>query len=87
MTDDRLNELMSPQPSIEVRSLANNPDYVKCPRCWHYTHEGLENHDNLCDRCCLVLMENFPNFSETPAIIKNWESQKQKYFTKLVNMQ
>ena len=79
MTDERLNELMAPQPSIVVRSLANNPDYVKCPRCWHYTHEGLHNHDSLCDRCSLVMMKAWPDHEETAKIKANWEAQKKNW--------
>ena len=69
MTDERLNELMSPQPTVVVRSLANDPNYVKCPRCWHYTHEGLHNYDNLCDRCCNVLVNHWPNHESVPRIL------------------
>lgn len=51
---------------------------LKCPRCWHY-HHVKENHDNLCDRCCLVMMADFPDHEETPAIVKAWEAQQRKY--------
>ena len=68
MTDERLNELMSPQPSVVVRSLANDSNYIKCPRCWHYTHEGLSNFDNLCDRCCNVLISAWPDHESVPHI-------------------
>lgn len=76
MTDDRLNALFSPQPTVIVESLANDPDYTKCPRCWHYTHEGLKNHDGLCDRCCLTMMESWPDHPATPLIKEAWEAQK-----------
>ena len=29
---------------------------VKCPRCRHF-HPFVDNFDNLCDRCCKVLLE------------------------------
>ncbi len=79
MTDDRMNELMCPQPSVVVRSLANNPDYVKCPRCWHYTHEGLHNHDGLCDRCCNVMIDAYPEHEATAKIKANFEAQIKKW--------
>jgi hypothetical protein len=60
---------------VEVNSLANNPDYVKCPRCWHYTHSGLSNHDCLCDRCCRILIDAWPNHESVPHIIENWRKQ------------
>lgn len=51
---------------------------VKCPRCWHY-HGVRENHDSLCDRCCLVLIDRFPDFDETPKVKASLEAQKEKY--------
>jgi len=55
-------------------------DGLKCPRCWHY-HYVRENHDNLCDRCCLVMMSDFPDHAETPAITEKWQAQREKYLT------
>ena len=60
---------------VVVDSLANNPDYVKCPRCWHYTHSGLSNYDCLCDSCCRVMIDAWPNHAATPHIIENWRKQ------------
>jgi hypothetical protein len=68
MGDEQYEALMCPQPTIVALSLANNPDYTKCPRCWHYTHEGLHNHDGLCDRCCSVLLDVWPDHEATQAI-------------------
>lgn len=70
MTDEQYEQLSSPQPTAIVRSLANDPDYTKCPRCWHYTHEGLHNHDGLCDRCCRVLIDHYPNHESVAHILK-----------------
>jgi hypothetical protein len=83
MTDAHLKALMSPQPTIVALSLVDNPDYVKCPRCWHYTHEGLHNHDNLCDRCCNVLLSDFPDHESIPHIKESRERQKQQFTTEL----
>jgi len=45
---------------IRVRSLKGDPNYCKCPRCWHY-HTDLDNYDKLCERCCCVLLEAWPD--------------------------
>lgn len=68
MTDAQYEALLCPQPTCVVLSLVNNPDYTKCPRCWHYTHEGLHNHDGLCDRCCRVLLDHWPDHESVPHI-------------------
>lgn len=68
MTDEQYAALMSPMPTVVVKALQNDPNYVKCPRCWHYTHEGLHNHDNLCDRCCHVLLNAWPDHPSVPHI-------------------
>ena len=73
MTDEQYEQLSSRQPTFAVRSLANDPDYTKCPRCWHYTHEGLHNHDGLCDRCCRVLIDHHPNHESVAHILKRRE--------------
>jgi hypothetical protein len=70
MTDEQYEQLSSLQPTVVVRSLANDPDYTKCPRCWHYTHEGLHNHDGLCDRCCRVLIDHYPNHESVAHILE-----------------
>jgi len=68
MTDAQYEALLCPQPTCVVLSLVNNPDYIKCPRCWHYTHEGRHNHDGLCDRCCRVLLDHWPDHESVPHI-------------------
>lgn len=64
---------------IIVTSLANDPNYAKCPRCWHYTHEGIENYDGLCDRCCRVLADNFPDHPAVPHMKAAINAQCKKY--------
>jgi hypothetical protein len=78
MTDEKYKELSYPQPTFVVRSLRDNPDYIKCPRCWHYTHEGLHNHDGLCDRCCNVLIESWPDHESIPHIKQRRAKPKEK---------
>jgi hypothetical protein len=76
---DREYEAMaSPLPRVIVTSLRDDPNYVKCPRCWHY-HTVKENHDCLCDRCSKVMVENWPDHPATPAIVANLEAQRAKY--------
>jgi hypothetical protein len=58
---------------FRISSLKDNPDYKKCPRCWNYTHEGLHNFDGLCNRCCLVLLHDFPNHEVTQLLKKHNE--------------
>jgi hypothetical protein len=62
---------------VEVEPLAGNPDYCKCPRCWHYTHAGLLNYDGLCDRCCRTLIDRYPDHESVPHIVDNWDKQKE----------
>ena len=76
MTNEQYEELFCPQPTVVVRSLANDPNYTKCPRCWHYTHEGTHNHDGLCDRCINVLREDYPNDPRTIAALKKRQEYK-----------
>lgn len=78
MTDERFYELMG----VSVVSLKDSPDHVKCPRCWHYTHEGQHNHDGLCDRCCNVLLSDFPEHESIPHIKASREAQKQRWTVK-----
>jgi len=76
---DREYEAMaSPLPRVIVTSLRDDPNYGKCPRCWHY-HTVKENHDCLCDRCSKVMVENWPDHPATPAIVANLEAQRAKY--------
>jgi hypothetical protein len=63
MTDEQYEAL-----TVGVQSLAASPDHTKCPRCWHYTHEGLSNYDGLCDRCCNVLLTAWPDHASVPHI-------------------
>lgn len=57
-----------------VTSLKGNQNYAKCPRCWRYVHEGIYNHDNLCDRCCNVLISI--NHESKQAILLSYQNQR-----------
>lgn len=70
--------LMSPHQTIVARSIAADPNYVKCPRCWHY-HTVLLNYDALCDRCCQVILEGFPDHASVPFIRANQEAQRRHF--------
>jgi len=78
MTDTQYEALSCPQPTALVQSLMSDPDYTKCPRCWHYTHEGLHNHDGLCDRCCNVLVAAWPDHESVPHIKEKWSGHEQR---------
>ena len=78
MTDTQYEALSCPQPTALVQSLMSDPDYTKCPRCWHYTHEGLHNHDGLCDRCCRVLVDAWPDHESVPYIKEKWSGHEQR---------
>lgn len=40
---------------------------VKCPRCWK-VHRVEVNFDHLCDRCCEVILEDYPEHESVPGI-------------------
>jgi hypothetical protein len=42
--------------------------HPKCPRCYRHTPEGHFNFDHLCDRCCTVILDLFPNHWSVPDI-------------------
>ena len=48
---------------------------VKCPRCWHY-HYVSYNFDYLCDRCCYVILENFPDHESVAEILEAYRQQR-----------
>src|SRR3990167_4378196 len=61
----------------------NGPDEstrgaVKCPRCWRY-HLMAMNFDYLCDWCCRVLLDDFPNHESVPHILEAYAKQREKY--------
>ena len=70
--------LMCPQPSCVVKSLALDPRYSKCPRCWHY-HAVQGQFDNLCDRCCNVLVTAWPDHESVPHILKSRKDQLREF--------
>ena len=76
--DAECEALMSPLPSVVVRSLRDDPDWVKCPRCWHY-HTIKDNYDHLCDRCCLALIEGWPDHPSTPHIVALRAAQQSQF--------
>lgn len=72
--------LMSPMVTAIARSLRDDLNYIKCPRCWHM-HTVLLNYDGLCDRCCSVLIEAWPNHESAPFIIASRDAQ-QRHFSR-----
>jgi hypothetical protein len=65
---------------IEVRLtvIVKKHTGVKCPRCWH-RHHLYDNYDNLCDRCCHVIIEDFPHHESAPFIVEAYEKQAVKH--------
>ena len=75
---DKDYEKLANGPHVHIESLSNNPDWVKCPRCWHY-HTILLNHQGLCDRCCWVLLTAWPNDDLAIGVLDNWKRQDAYY--------
>ena len=65
--------------NVTVESLAKTEGYVKCPRCWHYTHEGVHNPETLCDRCCTAMVEGWPDDPIVPEIIESRRKQRELF--------
>lgn len=63
---------------IQVESLKDDPNYVKCPRCWNY-HAVKENFDGLCDRCWPVLLKDYPDHWSVKGIKESIKAQRVKY--------
>ena len=67
--------------SVSVEDCADL-GYVKCPRCWKWTAEGRFNYDNLCDRCCQVLVSDHPQHESVPHILAAFKVQAERWGTK-----
>jgi hypothetical protein len=52
---------------------------VKCPRCWKWTGAGRFNFDGLCDACCGVLLEDYPEHEAVPGIHAAQQRQREKW--------
>lgn len=63
---------------VGIKSLKDNKEYVKCPRCWVW-HGVKENYDYLCDRCWPILIKNYPTHWSIPHIKKSIKTQRKKY--------
>ena len=67
---------------VEVVVLKEEDGWYKCPRCWHYTHEGQFNFNKLCDRCSNVMVSAHPDHPWVPEILKNKEEQRAMWTVK-----
>ena len=65
--------------AIRIESLKGHPDYTKCPRCWRYTGEGRMNFDGLCDPCCHVLLDEYPDHAAVPQIHAAYAMQRARW--------
>lgn len=52
---------------------------VKCPRCYRVTPEGTVNYDALCDRCCTVLLNDFPTHPVCAGILSAKAQQRARW--------
>jgi hypothetical protein len=60
--------------TITVKSAAEIPGSSTCPRCWHW-HTIQGNYHDLCDKCCKILITDFPDHPSVPHIknaYKQW---------------
>ena len=56
---------------ISVRNAKDDGDFALCPRCDQYIfspEHNRRNYDNLCDRCCAVLVQDFPEHDSVTQI-------------------
>jgi hypothetical protein len=58
---------------------------VKCPRCYRLTGEGRFNFDGLCDRCCGVILKQFPAHWSVDGIKRAYAEQRKKWGCVLPN--
>jgi hypothetical protein len=60
--------------TVTVKSMAEIPGSSKCQQRGHW-HTIQRNYDDLCDRCCKVLVNDFPDHPSVPHIkhaLKQW---------------
>ena len=65
-------------PDGELTVVATHAAGDKCPRCGLY-HLMEFNYDHLCDRCCHVLVDDFPDHESVPGIKACYASQRFKW--------
>lgn len=53
--------------NIKIEFCGNDPDMRRCQRCWKW-HDTHNSHDDLCDRCVIAMLINFPDHPETSHI-------------------
>lgn len=73
--------LLNPASDLLREPDDSDPNAVKCPRCWHY-HYIKMNFDNLCDNCCHIILDCFPDHWSVEGIKKAYQEQKEYYKTK-----
>lgn len=70
---------------VEAKSIRDDPEYVLCPRCRQYygIWSTPPNYDNLCDRCCSVLVQAFPDHPSVPLIVSTLRGQQAEKIAQL----
>lgn len=62
----------------ELECVVERAEGLKCPRCQRIC--GIEaNFDHLCDRCCEVMIADYPDHEATPLIIESLRLQKERW--------
>lgn len=73
MTD---NEFMDGPDDDLGRVLVEKAEGVKCPRCWKI-HPVRVNFQDLCDRCCHSVVEDYPNHWSVSGIKASYAMQRE----------
>lgn len=70
---------------ITAKSIKNDPEYIQCPRCFFYTSivASPPNYDGLCNRCCRVLVNGFPDHPSVPNILSTLKIQNKQVLEQL----
>jgi hypothetical protein len=72
--------------SENINKILTYPDGgVECPRCY-CIHTFKMNYDNLCDMCCYILIDDYPNHISIPFIKEAYKLQKEYYSRKPSNV-
>lgn len=75
---NEMEEIKDGSLNIQIESLKENTEYLKCPRCWHYHHTRL-NFMEMCDKCCQALLEAFTNDGWQESFPEVTEDEARRY--------
>ena len=66
-----------PKPRSGLVGTASRTPHPKCPRCYRHCPEGSYNFDNLCDRCCYVILRDYPEHAAVAGIKASYAAQRE----------